>query len=121
MTRRFEIATLSSGLLRPSAALATQRAGELAILDFEYVRNFVVIEESLTSLARTLPARFGVKLSGDDDGFLQNVIAVLPDIVGTVVISSRQPALLEKAVAVLRRRHLEVFFEVSSVVTARAA
>src|SRR4029078_9252754 len=74
-----------------------------------------------TSLTRTLTARFGVKLSGENAGFLQNVVAVLPDIVGTVVISSRQPALLEQSVAVLRRRHVHVFFEVSSLVTARSA
>src|SRR3954447_13750283 len=121
MTRRFDIATLSSGLLRPSAAIATQRAGELAILDFEYARNFPVIEERLTSLAGTLKGPFGVKLSGDETDLFQKVVSILPEFVRTVVISARQLAPLAQAVIFLRNNNVKVFSEVSSIAAAREA
>ncbi len=121
MTRRFEIATLSSGLLRPSAAIATQRAGELAILDFEYARNFSVIEERLTSLAGTLKGPFGVKLSGDETDLFQQVVSILPELVRTVVISARQLAPLAQAVVFLRDNSVKVFSEVTSIEAAREA
>src|SRR6266850_8583579 len=91
MSNRFQIASLSPGLLPPSIAIATHRAGELAILDFEYVRDQLAIGIAIQRLHDAIHARFGIKLSGDVPEFLARVIADLPDFVSTVILTSSRP------------------------------
>src|SRR6266540_3689488 len=98
MSKHFQLATISSGLLSPSIALATHRAGELAILDFEYVCDHSAIQESIRKFSQAVSAPFGLKLNGDSPELLANLTGSFPDSLTTVILTSRNPPQLEDVV-----------------------
>ena len=79
MSNDFQIATLTPGLLQPSLGVATQRAGELAILDFEYAHDHSTVADSIRRFNDLVRGPFGIKLSGDSPELLSGLIADLPN------------------------------------------
>ena len=71
MSHEFQIATLTPGLMQPFIPVATHRAGELAILDFEHVRDQDAAAKAIQRLNDAVNARFGIKLSGDTPELLR--------------------------------------------------
>src|SRR5271165_5818521 len=111
MSHNFQIATVSPGLLQPSIAIATHRAGELGVLDFEYVRDQQAISRAIGRMHDIVCARFGVKLSGEMPEVLARAIASLPDYVSTVVLTSSRPKELREHVRLLREKKIAALLE----------
>lgn len=103
MSNVFTIASLSPGLLRPHIAVASDRARELGILDFEHIRDHQAAAQAVLSLNSLVKGFFGIKLNGDAPEFLNGMIASLPDRLKTVILLSTYPEGLHECVAFLRQ------------------
>jgi len=111
LSHEFQIATLSPGLLQPSIATATHQSGELGVLDFEYVRDQRAITTAMERLQRAVRACFGIKLNGDIQGFLAQLIPDLPDCIKTVILTSICPQELRQHVRLLREKQIVALLE----------
>ena len=111
MSNVFQIATLNPGLLQPSIAVATQRAGGLGILDFECVCDHSTVAASIRRFNDAVRSPFGVKLSGDTPELLARLIADLPNQLKTIVLTSACPQSLREQVHILRDKKVTTLLE----------
>jgi acyl transferase domain-containing protein/NAD(P)H-dependent flavin oxidoreductase YrpB (nitropropane dioxygenase family)/NAD(P)-dependent dehydrogenase (short-subunit alcohol dehydrogenase family) len=111
MLDSLQIATLTPGLLEPSLALATNRSGELAILDFEYVIDPVATLDAIQRFHDVVRAPFGIKLRGDMPELLARILADLPHHVKTIVLTSAASQELPEYIRVLREKQVTTLFE----------
>ncbi len=111
MLNTFQIATLTPGLLQPSIAIATHRAGGLAILDFEYVRDEDAAVRAIDKLNQVLPQGFGVKLSGATPGLIARLSSRLPSNLKTVVFTCSDPKELGHGAQALREKSVSILLE----------
>ncbi|MBV8905846.1 MAG: hypothetical protein JOZ22_19605, partial [Acidobacteriia bacterium] len=114
------IAILSPGLLNPSLALAATRAGELAVLDFEYVRDPVAITSTLERYNQVAQAPFGIKLDADTPQLLSHILANSTTYAGTVFLASACPLDLQVQISQLHNRNITAVLEVNCLEQAKA-
>src|SRR5262245_9994640 len=119
MSNAFQIATLTPGLMQPSIALATQRAGELGILDFEYVSDAQAIGSAISQFYDVVRACFGIKLAGDNPEWFGKLVTELPHYVNTIVITSSCPKELGRYIAVLHNRGVTTLLEATTLELAK--
>uniref|UniRef100_Q02DB0 Beta-ketoacyl synthase n=1 Tax=Solibacter usitatus (strain Ellin6076) TaxID=234267 RepID=Q02DB0_SOLUE len=115
MPQLFRIATISPGLLQPSIALATQRAGELALLDFEYIRD----PHTVAKAVQHLTGAFGIKLSGASPKALEWLVTGAPERLKTVILTSDNPQDLRDPVRLLREKGITTLLEARCLEEAR--
>lgn len=121
MPYTFQIATLTPGLLQPSIAIATHRAGELAILDFEYVRDEEMAFRAIDKLNLTSHQGFGVKVSGATPDLIGRLISKPPNHLKTVIFTSAHPEELRMAAKALREKNISILLEARSFEHAQSA
>src|SRR4051812_48488077 len=107
----FKIATLSPGLLQPSIAAATCRAGELGLLDFDYVRDYKSVGGAIHRFSSAFGLPFGIKLNGDTPGLLEHVLSDLPRPVATVLFTSTPIEDLRRYIPILRDNNIKTLVE----------
>ena len=120
MAYSFHIATLNCSSMQPSIAIATCRAGELAVVDFEYARDHEAADQAIRQLNATLRAPFGIKLSGEATELFARVTADPPENLKTLIVASDRPSELEEQVRRLREREITTLLEATSLEEARA-
>ncbi|MDQ4130788.1 MAG: nitronate monooxygenase, partial [Actinomycetota bacterium] len=106
-------------LADPSIGIAASRGGGLGVLDLTYVRNERVAADAVERLAKFGRGRWGVKLDGSDETFLEALTEELPDTCTTVILSPADVGRLPEQVRALRQRELTVQLETISVEEAR--
>lgn len=106
--------------MQPSIAIATCRAGELAVVDFEYARDHDAADQAIRQLNATLRAPFGIKLSGEATELFARVTADPPENLKTLIVASGRPSELEEQVRRLRERNISTLLEATSLEQARA-
>ncbi|MEO8592213.1 MAG: SDR family NAD(P)-dependent oxidoreductase [Candidatus Solibacter sp.] len=121
MSNQFQIATLSPGLLRPSIAMATVRAGGVAVRDFEFCRDAQAIGAAIRKFDRAAQRPFGIRLDGDAPGLLEQLLAELPQTVKTLILHSTRPSELADAIRPAQAKGIGTLLEVCSAEDARTA
>jgi acyl transferase domain-containing protein/NAD(P)H-dependent flavin oxidoreductase YrpB (nitropropane dioxygenase family)/NAD(P)-dependent dehydrogenase (short-subunit alcohol dehydrogenase family)/acyl carrier protein len=114
MPQTLQIASLNYGLQR-SIALATLRAGDLGVLDFEYVLNQDVAVDAIQRFNHAARGPFGIKLSGDTPELFTRIISDPPDNLTTVIVTSSRPRDFEKEIDLLRGRKLTTLLEATCI------
>jgi hypothetical protein len=97
--------------MQPSIAIATSRAKELAIVDFEYARDHDAAAQAIRQLNEALRAPFGIKLSGEATDLLARATADPPENLKTVIVTSGRPSEVEEQVRRLRERKITTLLE----------
>ena len=103
----------------PAIAIATRRAGELAIADFEYARDQDAATQAIRQWNEALRAPFGIKLSGEAMELFARVTADPPENLKTVILTSSRPSELEEQVRRLRERKITTLLETTCLEHAR--
>ena len=111
MSVAFRFLSVSPGLLRPSIALATSRAGGLGILDFEYVRDHEAALQAILKFNEALGVPFGVKLGSQSLEIADKLLASMPEWLRVVVFTSANPSEFETHIALLRERNVATLLE----------
>ncbi len=106
--------------MQPSIAIATSRAKELAIVDFEYARDHDAAAQAIRQLNEALRAPFGIKLSGEATDLLARATADPPENLKTVIVTSGRPSEVEEQVRRLRERKITTLLEATCLEHARA-
>ena len=119
MSHSFQIASLTPGLLPPSLAIATYRAGGLGILDFEHTLDDAAAEAAIRKLSEILRGDFGVQVSGIRGELLQRLVEKLPAFLKTVIVSGGEPGNWEERVRSLREQGVFVLLEATNLQIAR--
>ena len=119
MSHPFQIASLTPGLLPPSLAVATYRAGGLGILDFEHTLDDVAAMAAISKCNETLRGDFGVQLSGVRGELLRRLVEKLPEFLKTVIVSGGEPGHWEEQVRSLREQGVLVLLEATNLQIAR--
>jgi acyl transferase domain-containing protein/NAD(P)H-dependent flavin oxidoreductase YrpB (nitropropane dioxygenase family)/NADP-dependent 3-hydroxy acid dehydrogenase YdfG len=115
MPQTLQIASLSYGLMQPSIALAARRAGDLGVLDFEYVRDHEAAADAIQLFSDAAHGPFGIKLSGRTPEIFTRLIADPPEYLTTVILSSSHPQEFEGHVDRLRGRKLTTLLEATCI------
>jgi acyl transferase domain-containing protein len=102
-------------LLDPSIAIAACRAGELGVLDLEYVVDEAHALRAIATLARYAQNTCGLKLDSRATAFVDRVIASLPAQVGLVILTPTAPDALRQQIQALHRHHCMVLVEATSL------
>src|SRR5262249_38738738 len=75
MTEAFRVAVLTlPGLIEPSTAVAANRAGELGLLDLEYVNDQGAALRAVKKLAGAVKYDFGVKRNAARADFIEKLL-----------------------------------------------
>ncbi len=112
--RSFGVMALTApGLLDPSIAIAASRAGAFGILDLEYLSEQHAARAALARLVRFGRGDLGVKITGELDPRVTDVIAGLPNEITVVVLTAGEAESLHQEVETLRRRGGTILLEVS--------
>lgn len=113
---RFQIIALSPpGLFDPAIAIAASRAGEIGILDLEYVRKEEAARAALGKLALYARNSCGVRLDAGDDEFFSRLIGHLPEQTEYVILTGIDFKNLSGQVEALRGRNITVLWESKSL------
>ncbi len=119
MLDTFKIATLTPGLLQPRVALATCRAGELGLLDFEHVRDPFAVAEAVERFNGAVRAPFGIKLGSLTPELFTRIVTNLPHHVSTIVLTSASPREFEQYVGLLREKKITALLEATCLEDAK--
>src|SRR4051812_4549477 len=120
MSHTFRIATLSPGLMQPSIAIAAHRAGELGILDFEFVDDPDAAVKALGRLQDASPRGFGIKLSSSSPELMARLIGEVPERLSTVIFTASRPESLGAYIQSLRNKKVMALFEATCLEEAKA-
>ena len=122
MTEAFRVAVLTlPGLIEPSTAVAANRAGELGLLDLEYVNDQGAALRAVKKLAGAVKSDFGIKLNAARPDFIEKLLTELPDRLKTVVLTARDPQVLGPTVRAFREKGVAVLIEANCLVQAQLA
>lgn len=117
---KFQIITLTpSGFPNAAIAIAGCRAGGLGVLDLEYCPHPQAANEALRSLASNTRSTFGVKFSGDEVEFIEEITANPPENLGVVIIGRTYPDHSKRLLQTLSFRGFKVWLECTSLAEAR--
>ncbi|MDN3512805.1 MAG: SDR family NAD(P)-dependent oxidoreductase [Candidatus Brocadia sp.] len=108
------IALTPPGLTDPSIAIAASRAGEIGVIDLEYVKSEQDGIDAISRLVRYTKKDCGIKLYGGDGRFVANIISKLPRQVDVVILTYGNPDALLKQVQQLKSQNITVLLEVTS-------
>ncbi|HEV7859226.1 MAG TPA: nitronate monooxygenase, partial [Pyrinomonadaceae bacterium] len=114
------IALTLPGSSDPAIAIAASRAGELGVLDLQYVSDESEALAAVNRLARYAAGhRCGIKLEAGAQGFVPHLISSLPPEIGYVILVPTAPDVLRALVQSLREQNLMVLLETISLEEAR--
>jgi acyl transferase domain-containing protein/NAD(P)H-dependent flavin oxidoreductase YrpB (nitropropane dioxygenase family)/NAD(P)-dependent dehydrogenase (short-subunit alcohol dehydrogenase family) len=114
------IALTPPGMDDPAIAISASRAGELGVLSLERASDVSSARRALDGLAQHARAACGVRLDPESP-VLTALVAELPSVVRTVVLTEGGAERLRVAADVLKRRGMTVLVEVTSTEQALAA
>ncbi len=109
------IALTPPGLFDPAVAIAASRAGEIGILDLEYVQKDQVARAALGRLALYARNSYGVRLDAGDDDFVSRLMGYLPKQTEYVILTGIDSKNLSGQVEALRGRNITVLWESKSL------
>jgi acyl transferase domain-containing protein/NAD(P)H-dependent flavin oxidoreductase YrpB (nitropropane dioxygenase family)/NADP-dependent 3-hydroxy acid dehydrogenase YdfG len=121
MEDSFHIATLSPGLLQASIALSTARAGELALLDFEFARDQAAVASAIQRFSETAGASFGVRLGLATPEFLAHLLSNAPNHLTTILFAASCSREWPSDLHLLKEKKLTTLLEVTSLEEAERA
>ncbi len=113
------IAVTPSSLPDPSIAIAASRAGEIGIVDLEYLKNEQEALEAISKLSRYVKKNCGIKLSSREEHFTTTIISKLPKQIDVAILTGDTPDVLRKQVQLLKKRGVTVLLQVTSPDQAR--
>ncbi len=118
--RSFRLIALTPPCLPdPSIAIAASRAGEIGIVDLEYLKNEQEGLEAISKLTRYVKKNCGIRLYGEDDLLTTTIISKLPEQIDVAILTSDTPEVLRKQVQLLKERSITVLLQVTSLDQAR--
>ncbi|MDY0042127.1 MAG: nitronate monooxygenase, partial [Desulforhabdus sp.] len=105
-----------SGSVDPSVAIAASRAGELGVLDLEYVHDEKMAIRALSRLKRYTKNPCGIKISGNDERLLNLLVPQLERPIETVILTPHVDSRrLAKLVELLHSLCLTVVLETTCI------
>jgi acyl transferase domain-containing protein/NAD(P)H-dependent flavin oxidoreductase YrpB (nitropropane dioxygenase family)/NAD(P)-dependent dehydrogenase (short-subunit alcohol dehydrogenase family) len=120
--QEFKIIALTlPGMPDPSIAIAASRAGDIGLLDLEYVRSEAIALSSFHRLAKFATHDFGIKLNVADIGFIAKIAPELPQHFKFVILTGGSAKQLKDAVNDLHHRNLTVFVVCTALAQAQKA
>jgi acyl transferase domain-containing protein/NAD(P)H-dependent flavin oxidoreductase YrpB (nitropropane dioxygenase family)/NAD(P)-dependent dehydrogenase (short-subunit alcohol dehydrogenase family) len=112
----FRIAVLGlAGLLEGATVIAANRAGELGLLDLEYVNDKWVALQAVKQLSAEVKSDFGIKLGGSRADFIDELLSELPNHLKTVVLTATEPQILQPLVRSFHEKNVAVLLEATSL------
>lgn len=115
VSESFQLATISPGLLQPSIALASLRAGALGILDFEHTQDHDAIRGALRRFHNAARTPLGIKLRSLSLDALWSSINDLPRLKTVLLVSPDVAIDLPRQIASLQDKQITVLFEATSL------
>jgi acyl transferase domain-containing protein/NAD(P)H-dependent flavin oxidoreductase YrpB (nitropropane dioxygenase family) len=116
MMHKFRIIALTPpGLFDPAVAIAASHAGEIGILDLQYVQEEQIARGALDRLARYARNSWGVRIDAGDDDFFSKLTDYLPKQTAYVILTGTDPKNLVGHVKAFRDRHIAVLWESKSL------
>ncbi len=113
------IALTPPGMLDPSLAIAASRAGEVGVLDLEYVQEEGTVREAIGRLARLARNPYGIKLCGTVTDSSLRATSSLPEHLGVVILTYSDPDQLLHHLRTLRGEGRSILLECTSLAQAR--
>ena len=98
------IALTPPGLIDSSIAIAASRAGELGVLNLEYVFDEKGAHGAIARMSRYAKRVCGVKLDSNASALIDRVTSDLPEQVRMVILTPWDPEALRQQVPSLRQR-----------------
>jgi NAD(P)H-dependent flavin oxidoreductase YrpB (nitropropane dioxygenase family) len=116
VSRAFRMIILTPpGLVDPSLAIATSRAGETGVLDLEYAQDGEAVRKAVGKLAQYGGKQIGIKLGGPVTYPFAKVISTLSESISVVILTYSDPDHLLRQLQELHRDRLAILLECTSL------
>ena len=102
------IALTPPGMQDPSIAIAASRAGELGVIDLEFIDDEKAALSMAKKLDRYAQNACGVRIGGVTQKFFKKLSANLPESVDVIILTSHDPLTLKRQVAAFHKKSEEV-------------
>jgi len=115
-TKAFQLIALTPpGLPDPSLAIAASRAGELGVLDLEYVDDAQAALSAISKLSRYANGDCGVKFAANAKELIDRMMPNLTGQVKVIILTQAVPDVLRPLVKGFHDQKLMVLLEVTSL------
>ncbi len=120
LVREFrQIVLTPPGLPDPAFAIAASRAGELGLLDLEYVADAQAAHQAADRLARLANNPYGLKLNCRQGELLASLLAQAPEHLTCILLTRPAPDPLRQQVEIIHQKNRRVLLEATSLAEAR--